>query len=148
MRHTLIAAAVIPATIAALMAFAGTANATATTYTVSHTWGPYNGALPTGATVPCGPRSACTAPGSVPDFDEAPHIACNNAHDAMLGGNAVVDTKTPGHPTAKAPTVDLDRLGVFWDSEIDRIEWGTWIRPNGKAGWSSVTITATCLVRK
>lgn len=128
-----------------------TAEATATQYTVTRTIGPFNGALPPGATVPCvpaNPNCAMSAPGSIDPDKDAPTVECNSAHDALLGGSAVINTKTPGHPAAKSATVDLDRLGALWDSDQNRIEWGTFIRPNGRAGWSSVTISAVCLVRK
>lgn len=121
-------------TVGAAVSDPSTAEAVATQYTVSRTVGPYNGALP------------FDTPGGVPN-GEAPSVSCNNPHDALLGGNAVVNLKT-SHGTSKSGTLNLDRIGAYWDSEVDRIKWGTFIRPTGKTGWNSVTITATCLVRK
>lgn len=128
----------------------GTAEAVASQYTVTRTWGPYNGALPIDATVPCGPGCAMTAPGAIPDFSEAPSVYCNSPRDAMLGGASVINHKT-SHGTTTKDVVNLDRFGAFWDPEAGQagqIGWGTWIRPTGRAGWNSVTITVTCLVRK
>lgn len=132
------------------VADSGTADATAVQYTVTRTLGPYNGALPPGATVPCvpaNPNCVMSAPGSIDPDEDAPTVQCNNAHDALLGGSAVINLKT-SHGTAKSATVNLDRLGAIWNSDADRIQWGTFVRPNGKTGWSSVTLTITCLVRK
>lgn len=127
------------------------AEATATQYNVTRVLGPFNGTLAVGATVPCSPaRAGCaqSAPGSIDPDAEASDVWCNNNRDVMLGGSAVINLKT-SHGTAKTATVDLDRIGAHYDPEADiTMRWGTFVRPNGKSGWSSVTITATCLVRK
>ena len=125
----------------------GTAEAVATIYTVSRTLGPYNGALPIGATVPCGAGCTTTAPGAIDADDEAPSVMCNSERDALLGGTATINRKT-SHGTTEKDVVNLDRLGAFWDTEVDRIRWGTWIRPNGRPGWNSVTLTVQCLIRR
>ena len=130
-----------------LPTFTGTAEAVATIYTVSRTLGPYNGALPIGATVPCGLGCTTTAPGAIDADDEAPTVMCNGERDALLGGTATINRKT-SYGTTERDVVNLDRLGAFWDSEVDRIKWGTWIRPNGRPGWNTVTLAATCLIRR
>jgi hypothetical protein len=112
----------------------GTAEAVATTYTVSRTLGPYNGA------------AAFDAPGGVGD-GEAPTVMCNSERDALLGGAATINRKT-SHGTTEKDVVNLDRIGALWDSEVGRIKWGTWIRSTGRPGWNSVTLTATCLIRR
>lgn len=147
----LVAALAVGLTAASAATDPGVAEATATQYNVTTTLGPFNGVLPVGATVPCSPaRSGCvqSAPGSIPEDQEARSVTCHNSHDALLTGSAVIDLKT-SHGTAKAATVDLDRIGAFYDPDAQiGIGWGTFVRPNGKVGWSSVTISITCLVRK
>ena len=146
-----VAAASGVATAVSLPTFTGTAEAVATIYTVSRTLGPYNGALPLGATVPCGPGCSVTAPGAIDMDDEAPSVMCNSERDALLGGAATINRKT-SHGTTEKDVVNLDRIGAYWDPEAGpgpgRIRWGTWIRPTGRPGWNSVTLTIQCLIRR
>jgi hypothetical protein len=153
----LVGAFVAALTVGAAVSGSDVADATAVQYTVTRTVGPYSGALPVGATVPCSPANAAgaplgcvqTAPGALPGDSESFDVWCHNNRDAMLSGSAVINTKTPGHPDAKQATVALDRIGAHYDPDADiSMRWGTFVRPNGRPGWSSVTITATCLVRR
>lgn len=137
--HILMAAGVAGALAVGLTAASaatapGVAVASATQYTISQVWGPYDGQAKVGQV------------GS-PDPDFTPTVRCH-PHDSLLGGTAVINLKT-SHGTAKAATVDLDRLGAYYDpTNYVPMGWGTNVHTNGRPGWSSVTTAITCLVRK
>lgn len=114
-----------------VLALAGTADAAASnTYTVTRTFGPYNGAAKDGD------------PGAVPSNGEARNVSCNPG-DSGLSGSATVSRKT-SHGTAKNTVITLDTIGWYWNTEVDLLQYGSFVGTTGKAGWNSVTITATC----
>lgn len=115
----LLAAALVGTTSATTPA---TAEAVATQYTVSTTTGLYNGASQ-----------------RTQSFNS---VGCHNNADALLGGNAVVNTR--GGTT----TLDLDRAGaMFLAQSFPQMRWGVYVRGTGRQGLNSVTITVNCLVR-
>ena len=113
------------------LTIAGTADAAAAnTYTVTRTFGPYNGAAKEGD------------PGSVPVNGEARNVSCN-AGDTGLAGSATVNRKT-SHGTAPGVVITLNTIGWYWNSEVDLLQYGSFVGTTGRPGWNSVTITATC----
>ena len=109
----------------------GTADAAPSkTYVVTRTFGPYDGAAKPGQ------------PGAVPRNGEARVVSCN-AGDTGLSGSATVSRKT-SHGTAKNTVITLNTIGFFWNKEVDLLQYGSFVDTTGKAGWNSVTITATC----
>jgi hypothetical protein len=117
------------------LAFAGPADASSAappkTYTVTRTYGPYNGQ----ANLQNG------LPGQVPD-GEALAVFCNNLHDSIVVGTAKINRKT-AHGTSRV-VLTLDVIGAFWDTEDDRLKWGAFVNATGRKGWNSVTFTITC----
>lgn len=113
------------------LAFAGTANAAAAnTYIATRTFGPHNGDVKEGD------------PGSVPVNVETLRVS-SNADDTGLSGSATVNRKT-SHGTARNTVITLDMIGWFWNSEVDLLQYGSFVGTTGKPGWNNVTITATC----
>jgi hypothetical protein len=113
-------------------AFAGVATAAPSkNYTVTRTFGPFNGAAKVGQ------------PGSVPD-GRALAVYCGN-RESVIGGTAKVNRKT-SYGTTRSDVLTLDVIGVFYDTDRADISlgWGAFANPTGKAGWNSVTITVTC----
>jgi hypothetical protein len=127
----------VAATISAgLLVSAGTASATATIYTVSRTVGPFSGTAKDGQ------------PGWIDPDREAFSVACNAPRDALLAGAAVIN-RTTKYGTTEKDVVSLDRIGAYYDPDaLVPIHWGTFLRPNGRTGWNTVTLTATCLIRQ
>jgi hypothetical protein len=126
----------LPVALAAVLglAFAGPADAsvaTAKTYTVTRTYGPFNGQA----------NWQNNLPGHVPD-GEALVIFCDNLHDSVVKGAAKINRKT-SHGTSRV-VLTLDVIGAFWDTEDDRLKWGAFARATGRKGWNSVTFTITC----
>jgi hypothetical protein len=99
------------------------------TYTVTKTFGPYNGAAKIGE------------PGSVPD-GEGIRVSCG-ARESILTGSAKIIRKTT-HGTTSKDVLTLDVVGAYWDTENDSLNWGTFVNATGSKGWNSVTLTATC----
>jgi len=100
-------------------------------YTITKTFGPYNGAAQIGQ------------PGSVPD-GRALAVYCGD-RESVLGGNAKVNRKTT-YGTTRSDVLTLDVIGVFYDTDRSDISlgWGAYAIPTRKPGWNSVTITVTC----
>ena len=112
----------------------GTADAAPSkTYVVSRTFGPYNGALKEGD------------PGSVPSNGEARNVSCRSG-DTGLSGSATVSRKT-SHGTAKNTVITLNTIGWYWNTEVDLLQYGSFVGTTGKPGWNSVVITVTCRSR-
>lgn len=112
--------------------FAGIADAApSTSYTITQTFGPYNGA------------AAIGRPGSVPD-GQALAVYCGN-RESVIGGSAKINRKTP-YGTTKSDVLTLDVIGTFYDTDRSDISlgWGAFADASGKKGWNSVTITVTC----
>lgn len=112
--------------------FAGIANAAPSkNYTITRTFGPYNGA------------AAIGQPGSVPDA-EGLAVYCGN-RESVISGAAKINRKT-SYGTTKSDILTLDVIGVFYDTDRSDISlgWGAFANPTGKKGWNSVTITVTC----
>jgi hypothetical protein len=108
----------------------GTATAAPSkTYTVTRTVGPYNGAAKLGE------------PGSVPD-GEGKTVSCSPG-DSIVAGSAKINRKT-SYGTTSRDVLTLDVIGVFWDTEVDSLKWGTFIDATGRKGWNGVTLTVTC----
>ena len=100
-------------------------------YTVTRTFGPYNGA------------AAIGQPGSVPD-GRALAVYCAD-RESVISGAAKINRKT-SYGTAKSDVLTLDVIGVFYDTDRSDVSlgWGAFANPTGKKGWNSVTITVTC----
>ncbi len=114
--------------------FVGVASAAPSkNYTVTRTFGPYNGE----ATWQNG------KPGQVPD-GQALAVYCGN-RESVIGGAAKINRKT-SYGTTKRDVLTLDVIGVFYDTDRSDISlgWGAFANPTGKPGWNSVTITVTC----
>jgi hypothetical protein len=113
----------------ALLGLAGTADAaTAKTYTVTRTVGPYNGAAKFGEK------------GSVPD-GEAPVVNCR-PDDTALKGFATIKRHT-SHGTS-ATVLRIGRHGVTFNSESGYSQFYAFVDATGKKGWNSVKLTVTC----
>ncbi|MDT0352667.1 hypothetical protein [Pseudonocardia charpentierae] len=100
-------------------------------YTVTRTFGPYNGAAKIGQ------------PGSVPD-GRALAVYCGN-RESVIGGTAKISRKT-SYGTARSDVLTLDVIGAFYDTDRSDVSlgWGAFANATGKPGWNSVTITVTC----
>ena len=100
-------------------------------YTVTRTFGPYNGAAKIGQ------------PGSVPD-GQAIAVYCAD-RESVIGGAAKINRKT-SYGTTKSDVLTLDVIGAFYDTDRSdyALGWGAFANPTGKSGWNSVTITVTC----
>jgi hypothetical protein len=113
----------------ALLGFAGTADAaTAKTYTVTRTAGPFDGAAGIGEN------------GSVPD-GEALTVNCKPG-DTALKGSATINRKT-SHGTAKK-VLSIGKHGVAFDAESGYSQFYAFVTASGKKGWNSVTLKVTC----
>ena len=116
----------------ALLGLTGTADAaTATTYTLNQTFGPFNGAARPGYD-----------PDAVPD-GEALFLHCRD-DDTAVKGSATINRRTSHGKSAKV--LRLGRHGVAFDSERGFSEYYAFVDPTGKKGWNSVTLTVTCRV--
>jgi hypothetical protein len=109
----------------------------ATTYTVTKTFGPFDGTAKIGES------------GSVPD-GEAIEVTCRNPRrDSILSGAATINRSTP-KGTARHEVLKFDSIGAFYDTEDDTLNWGGFVYPrykdHGTRGpiWNSVTLTITC----
>ena len=112
------------------LSFAGTANAaTGETYTLTRTFGPFDGAARPGYD-----------PNAVPD-GEALFLHCRG-DDTAVKGTATINRKT-SHGTSKK-VLKLGRHGVGFDSERGYSEYYAFVDPTGKKGWNSVTLKVTC----
>jgi hypothetical protein len=112
---------------------ASTKTSTSKTYTVTRTFGPYNGEA----------NWQNNKPGQVPD-GEALAVYCGN-RESVIGGTAKLNRKT-SRGTASRDVLTLDVVGVFYDTDRSdySLGWGVFALPTGKSGWNSVTITVTC----
>jgi hypothetical protein len=111
------------------LSFAGTADAaTAKTYTVTRTVGPYNGAAKLGEK------------GSVPD-GEAPVVNCR-ADDTAIKGSATINRRTSHGRSAKILRIGRHDVGV--DSDTGYSRFYAFVNATGKKGWNSVTLTVIC----
>jgi hypothetical protein len=114
----------------ALLGLSGTADAaTAKTYTLTRTVGPYNGAAKFGEK------------GSVPD-GEAPVVNCR-AGDTALKGSATIKRHTSHGTSAKV--LRIGRHGVTFNSESGYSQFYAFVTATDKKGWNSVKLTVTCL---
>ena len=114
----------------ALLGFAGTADAaTAKTYSLTRTAGPFNGAAGIGEN------------GSVPD-GEALTISCRPG-DTALKGSATINRKT-SHGTAAKKVLGIGKHGVAFDAESGNSQFYAFVTASGKKGWNSVTLKVTC----
>ena len=100
-------------------------------YTITKTFGPYNGAAEIGQL------------GSVPD-GRALTVYCGD-RESVLGGKTKVNRQTT-YGTTRRDVLTLDVIGVFYDTDRSDISlgWGAYAIPTRKPGWNSVTITVTC----
>ena len=92
--------------------FAGIAAAAPSkNYTVTRTFGPYNGAAKIGQ------------PGSVPD-GQALAVYCAD-RESVLGGTAKINRKT-SYGTARSDVLTLDVIGTFYDTDRSdyALGWG------------------------
>jgi hypothetical protein len=113
----------------ALLELSGTADAaTAKTYTVTRTVGPFNGAAKIGEN------------GSVPD-GEAVFVNCR-ADDTALKGSATIKRRT-SYGTS-ATVLRIGKKGVTFDSDRGYSQFYAFVEATGKKGWNSVTLTVTC----
>jgi hypothetical protein len=107
----------------------GTADAaTAKTYTVTRTAGPFNGAAKIGQN------------GSVPD-GEALVVNCKPG-DTALNGSAAIK-RTTSHGTS-ATVLRIGKNGVAFDSDSGYSQYYAFVTATGKKGWNSVKLTVTC----
>ena len=100
-------------------------------YTVTRTFGPYNGE----ATWMNG------LPGQVPD-GEARVVYCQPG-ESIVRGSATINRRT-SHGVTPREVLTLDVLGAFWNTEVDMLQWGAFINATGRKGWNSVTFTIVC----
>ena len=100
-------------------------------YSVTKTFGPYNGAAKVGQS------------GSVPD-GRALAVYCAN-RESVIGGTAKINRKT-SYGTTRSDVLALEVIGAFYDTDRSDVSlgWGAFANPTGKSGWNSVTITVTC----
>ena len=111
------------------LSFTGTAEAaTAKTYTVTRTAGPFNGAAKIGQN------------GSVPD-GEALVVNCKPG-DTAVEGSATIKTRT-SHGTS-ATVLRIGKKGVAFDSESGYSQFYAFVGATGKKGWNNVTLKVTC----
>ena len=114
----------------ALLGLTGTADAaTAETYTLTRTFGPFDGAARPGYD-----------PGAVPD-GEALFVHCR-ADDTAVKGSATINRRTSHGKSATV--LRLGRHGVAFDSERGYSEYYAFVGATGKKGWNSVTLKVTC----
>lgn len=132
MRRVAVLLTVLAALLGGLV-FAGTAGAAPSkTYTVTKTFGPYNGE----ATWQNG------KPGQVPD-GEALSIGCNQARESIVGGSVKINRKTT-HGMALRDVITTDVIGAYFDTDRALLKWGAFVNPTGKRGWNTATLTITC----
>jgi hypothetical protein len=113
----------------AMLGLAGTADAaTAKTYTLTRTAGPFNGAARIGEN------------GSVPD-GEALVINCKYG-DTALKGSATIKRST-SHGTTSKDVVRVGKHGVTLDPDTGS-QFYAFVTATGKKGWNSVTLSVTC----
>lgn len=98
-------------------------------YQTTRTFGPYDGEADLGD------------PGSVPD-GEAIRLSCENSQPILTGGYRI--NRKTSHGTADRQVLTFRKLGVFWNSENDALDWGGFVEATGKKGWNSVTISVLC----
>jgi hypothetical protein len=114
------------------LTLAGTADAAPyrrhSTYTVTRTVGPYNGAAKLGE------------PGSVPD-GEAPRVNCK-ADDVALRGYATINRRTSHGFSRRVLTIG--KHGVAFNEESGYWMFYAFVNPTGRQGWNSVTLHVTC----
>ena len=111
--------------------FAGTADAaTAKTYTVTRTVGPYNGAAQEGD------------PGFPQTNGEADVVNCRQG-DTAVKGSTKINRKT-SHGTAARTVLRIGKRGVTYNEESGYSQFYAFITPTGQKGWNSVTLTVTC----
>jgi hypothetical protein len=111
------------------LSLTGTADAaTAKTYTVTRTVGPYNGAAKLGEK------------GSVPD-GEAVVVICR-ADDTAVKGSATINRRTSHGKSARILRIGRHDVGL--DSESGYSRFYAFVNATGKKGWNSVTLTVTC----
>ena len=114
------------------LSLTGTADAaTATTYTVTRTVGPFNGAARIGQN------------GSVPD-GAAVVVNCR-PDDTALKGSATINRRT-SHGTA-ATVLRLGKHGVAFDPDSGYSQFYAFVSATGKKGWNSVTLKVSCARR-
>jgi len=96
-------------------------------YTVTRTFGPFNGQ----ATWQNG------MPGQVPD-GRALAVYCGN-RESVIGGTAKINRET-SYGTTKSDVLTLDVIGVFYDTDRSdySLGWGAFANATGKSGWNSV----------
>ena len=113
----------------ALLGLSGTADAaTAKTYTVTRTVGPFNGAAKIGEN------------GSVPD-GEAVFVNCR-ADDTALKGSATINRRTSYGRSAKV--LSIGKQGVAFDPDRGYSQFYAFVEASGRKGWNSVTLGVTC----
>ena len=104
------------------------------TYTVTQTFGPFNGQA----------NESNNLPGGVHTNGEGYRVQCADQHDAIVSGSATINRKTT-HGTASSDVVNLDVLGAYIETDAANIlEWGGFIATNGRKGWNTVTFKITC----
>ena len=119
------------ASLASTVGFAGVADAAPfRTYTVTRTVGPYSGTAPDGDA------------GHPQNNGEADRVDCRKG-DTAVSGHATINHRT-SHGTTRYDVLRLDRSGVTYDSDAGYSIFYQFISPNGRRGWNSVTLTATC----
>ena len=107
----------------------GTADAaTAPTYTVTRTAGPFDGAAGIGQNH------------SVPD-GEALVVNCR-PDDTALRGSATINRRTSHGTSAKV--LRIGGHGVTFDADSGYSQFHAFVTATGKKGWNSVTLTVTC----
>jgi hypothetical protein len=111
------------------LSLTGTADAaTAKTYTVTRTAGPFNGAAKIGQN------------GSVPD-GEALVVNCKPGDTAMKGSATI--KRTTSHGTS-ATVLRVGKHGVTFDSESGYSQFSAFVTATGKKGWNNVALSVTC----
>jgi hypothetical protein len=119
------------ASLASTLGLAGVADAAPSrTYTVTRTVGPYSGTAPDGDA------------GHPQNNGEADVVTCRRG-DTAVRGHATINRRT-SHGISRSTVLRLDRDGVTYDSESGYSVFYQFISPNGRKGWNSVTLTATC----
>lgn len=99
-------------------------------YTVTSTFGPYDGA------------AKLDEPGSVPD-GEARAVKCENPQQPILKGAYRINRQT-AHGVTDRDTIRFKSIGTFWDPENDTLGFGGFPEATGRAGWNSVSISILC----
>ena len=101
----------------------------ATTYTVTRTAGPFDGAARPGYD-----------PGAVPD-GEALVVNCREG-DTAVTGSARINRRT-SHGTS-ATVLRIGAHGVGLDPDSGYSQFHAFVTATGKRGWNSVRLTVTC----